>query len=142
MTLGRSLGRHRTTDVPSGLGWAGEARMREEEPESIEIHNHIAEPDYNSLTSEQMDRRHRDDEPDEDGEVVARFPASFHMQTEGDEIVVYSRPPRSQRSDILDIKVDDRSRRAARDQHPPRTVAELNRFFAGYYPRKKTTAAR
>ncbi len=157
-SLGRSVGRHRTTDVPSGLSWAGAARMRRddgEEPETIEIHNHVADPDYGSLTSEEMDsdrhhdrhrdlrdRRPRDEEPDdEDGEVVARFPRNFHVQTEGDEIVVYSRPPRSQRTDIYDLKIEDRTRRTG-DQRPPRTVAELNRFFASYYPRKKTTAAR
>jgi hypothetical protein len=135
------------------------SRFRDDEEEpgtepEIEIHNHIPEfgrePDYGALSSEQMDRRHRDlhdrrprdEEPDdEDGEVVARFPASYHVQTEGDEIVVYSRPPRSQRTDLFDFKIEDRKRRTG-DQRPPRTLVELNRFFASYYPRKKTTAAR
>ena len=41
---------------------------------TVEIHNHIpefgGEPDYGALSSEQMDRRHRDEDPDEEEEFV------------------------------------------------------------------------
>lgn len=153
MTTVRSVGRFPTRDVPP-MGWAGEARRRrddDEEPETIEIHNHLPqfgrEPDYGALTSEEMDsdrarhrdlraRRHRDDEyeDDEDGEVVARYPASYHVQTEGDEIVIYSKPPRSQPTDLLDFRVDDRRRKhVARDQRPPQSLAELNQLHRQFY---------
>jgi hypothetical protein len=75
-----------------------------------------------------------DEESDmEEGEIVARFPASYHCQTEGDEIVVYKTPPKN-KTDLFDFKTADR--------RPPRTLREMNTFFAGYYPRRKTTAAR
>jgi hypothetical protein len=146
---------HRRDDEPDEF---------DDEHPDIEIHNHIPE-DYGALASEEMtpgdpgrrhvdDRRHRQrDDEEEVGEVAARFPADFHAQVEGDELVVYSRPPLSQRTDIYDFKIEDRGRRPA-DRHrladtrdawrarPPRTTAALNRFMADYYPRRKATAAR
>jgi hypothetical protein len=76
-----------------------------------------------------------DEEPNmEEGKVVARYPKGYHVQTEGDEIVVYSKAPNT-KTDLFDFKT-------TQDHRPPRTLAEMNKFFAGYYPRRRTTAAR
>jgi len=114
---------------------AGRQRTRDDEdPDTIEIHNHIPEGD-----------NQRDDEGEEGDEngVIARYPASsHHVRTEGDEIVVYGRPPR-EGSDMSAAEANlsfDHAK--THDNRPPRTLAALNEFYRRYYPRRRTTAAR
>jgi hypothetical protein len=78
-----------------------------------------------------------DEESDmEQVEIVARYPASYHCQTEGDEIIVYKTSPKN-KTDIFNF-----DSKTTKDRRPPRSLSELNKFFAGYYPRRRTTAAR
>jgi hypothetical protein len=106
-------------------------RTRDEDPSTIEIHNHLPARDDYSVSGENI--APRDEGADDDG-VVARYPASYHAEIEDDELVIYSRAPES-RTDLYDFK-------ATHDHRPPRTLAEMNQFFAGYYPRRRSTAAR
>jgi hypothetical protein len=87
----------------------------EEDPDTLEIHNHI-DPDYGALVSEEMsprdrgrrdaysddrrgryqdDRRDRlrddEEEPDDDG-VIARYPEDYSAEYEDGELVIRSRP--------------------------------------------------
>jgi hypothetical protein len=139
----RFLGKHKTFDAPP-LEWAGEHRMRDDEDpdgDVIEIHNHLPSdleehevigredivPDRCNLAR----RRGDEEEPDdEDGDVVARYPASYHVATEGDEIVVYSCAPQH-KTDRSDMNTDRRTR----DGRPPQTVAELNALHLRHYGR-------
>ena len=76
-----------------------------------------------------------DEEPEENGEEVARYPAnSFTCRTEGDEIVVY----RTNGSDSPAHKSDRHEMDTTRDSRsrPPRSLSELNRFHAAHYRQK------
>ena len=130
MTKFRTVGPART--VGPSFSMAGRRRTRDQEdPDTIEIHNHIPEGD----------NQRDEEEGDKDG-VIARYPSTYHVRTEGKEIVVYSRLPR-QGGDMSAAESNlafDHVR--TQDHQPPRTLAQLNRYFNGYYGRRKKTAAR
>jgi hypothetical protein len=114
-------------------------RNQEEDPDAIEIHNHIPVNEESVIATYDprrpepfQDMTDDDEEPEGQGEVVARFPANgFTCQTEGDEIVIYrgsGSPPH--KTDIFDMTTrDSRSRR-------PRTLRELNALHAAHYRQK------
>jgi len=72
-----------------------------------------------------------DEEPDGQGDVVARYPAGYHVATEGDEIVVYRRAP-NHKTDIFEFDTTQDS-----GPRPPRTLFELNRLHANHYGRRR-----
>lgn len=75
-----------------------------------------------------LDARSEHDE----GEVVARYPSTYHFQTEGDEIVVYSKPPNT-KTDLYDM--------GTKDHHPIQSLGDLNRLHARRYPRRQALRA-
>lgn len=134
----RSRTRVRGGFLTTGPTMAMDSRSRfrdDEEPDTIEVHNYLDDPDY-TVAGENIaphDRQRDDEEPEEeeDGEVVARYPASYHVATEDDEIVVYSRAPQH-KTDRFDMDTDARK---TRDGRPPQTVAELNALHLRHYGR-------
>jgi hypothetical protein len=66
------------------------------------------------------------------GEVVARYPSSYHFQTEGDEIVVYSKPPKT-KTDLYDM--------GTKDHQAIKSLGDLNRLHSRRYPRRQAVRA-
>ena len=132
MTKFRTVGPART--VGPSFSMAGRQRTRDQEdPDTIEIHNHIPEGDNQ--------RDDEGEEGDEDG-VVARYPSTYHVTREGDQIVVYSRAPREGNDETAAESNLSFDHARTHDHGPPRSLFALNEFYRGYYGRRKKTAAR
>jgi hypothetical protein len=113
--------------------YEGNKRTRDQSDpdDTIEIHNHVPGGEDYAVNGENITAG---DEAEENG-VVARYPATYHAATEGNELVIYSKAPQ-QKTDIYNFD------RAAQDSQPPQTLRQMNAYLRDYYPRKRTTAAR
>jgi hypothetical protein len=136
----------------------------EDDDDVIEVHNII--PDFGAQTfgtdtfSDDPDTgdrrprsrgrsRNRDDEGQAGQEVTRLSADEYRVVTEGDEIVIYrigngsndgdgpSGLSQAPETDIYDFDTSDRRARDSRSRsHPPRTLADLNRFHAAHYKQK------